>query len=244
MLRKRNRNVKLKIKKTRTKTYYLKLIIKTIIVVVLFWFILIAYNQNWLQLNKVVWDIQGTYPKTLPIKLKKAIKNELNANYLNINLEKINSIIRQNHWVDTIYVRRSFWLNITIEIKIKKIALMLNNNSYIDTNGNAFSPELKINTNVPLAITNKANSKSIYKDYLKFSKILGTSFPIRVIKQDKTTELIIKDDIKIMLGYSKKTTRIINFINIYNRLLKRHKSLNHSTIDMRYIDGVTIKFAK
>ncbi len=244
MFRKSNKNIKLRVKKPKGKIYYSKFLIKIIIVLIIFWSTLIIYNQSWLQLNEVIWNIQGTYPKALPTKLKKSVKNALNNNYININLERINSVIRQNLWVESVYVQRSFWLNITIEIKIKKIALRLNNDSYIDINGKPFNPKLKINTNAPLAITDKSNSSGIYKDYLKFNKILGTSFPIKVIKQNKTTELIIKDDIKIMLGFSKKTVRVTNFVNIYNRLLKRHKSLSHSTIDMRYIDGVTIKFVK
>lgn len=228
-------------KKIKDTKYYLKILMTIVVITPIVWFLLIAYNQQWLEINKVNWHIHGKYPQELQAQLQQDIQPLLNDNYLNINLKNINKVISGNAWVDVVYIKRSFWLNIDIKIRIKEIMLRLNDNSYIDTKGNVFTPKIQMQVDKPLLITKETNIIGIYREYLRLQKILGEKLPIKVIKQNKTTQLIIANDITLQLGYQRKVQRIRSFISAYNRLLHRYKTLKHHTIDMRYVDGLVVK---
>ena len=205
-----------------------------------YYLISLLITQEKLKPEQINWHINGNLPHASLLLLKKQVKPLVELEYFDIDPHKIKKIIQLNSWVDSVIVKRRFWQRIHIGIKIKQAVLRLNNHSYIDTNGMGFTPKYLSNTSLPLAIGLLENSSSIWNNFQQYQNILTPRFPIKVISQKAVTKLVVGNDITLKLGYQQQKQRLINFIAIYHRLLRKYKTLNHAIIDLQYTDAVVV----
>lgn len=223
--------------------------LKNIIVLVL---LIIGFGLSYLLVNyfyqhqaikpqKIIWQTSNVLPNAALISLKKQIQPMFKGSYLHIDLLKIRRLLERSPWIESASIQREFWLKLRIKLQVRSIALRLNDDSYIDTQGKSFLPKYLLNNNAPLAIGTAQQSEKIYQYYQQFNKILSQTLPISAIKHQQTTSVIIGNNTLIELGYDKQAQRLKTFVKLYPRLIKKHKTLDHLSIDMRYIDGLVIK---
>lgn len=199
------------------------------------------YEHKVIEPQKIIWQVSNTLPSTTLNILKKQTQPMFKDGYLHIDVLKIRRLLESSPWIESASIKREFWLKLRIELQVKSIALRLNDNSYIDTKGRSFLPKYLLNNNKPLAIGTASQAEIIHTYYQQFSKILTNKLPISMLKYQQTTSIIIGNNTLIKLGYTKQVQRLKTFIKLYPRLIKKYKTLDHLSIDMRYIDGVVIK---
>ncbi len=197
-------------------------------------------KQRLPKFNQLHYDIKGQIPAPSLRHIKKQVDALLPKYYADADTYKIKNTILKNAWVKTVIISRPFWNRLHIHIKTRQIALRLNQKSYIDENGEAFSPSWTLKSNIVLAIGNKNNAKAIYDAYKNYQKTLGEHFIIKLIKYDQVSEININNNTLLKLGYDKQIERLRKFNRIYPNLVEKYKTIDHLVIDLRYKQGVSV----
>ena len=189
---------------------------------------------------KISWEVDGSLT-TETAQYERLIKPLLNNKYL-IDLSLLKKKVEQSPWVAKAEVSRLFWNKIRIAVVKREIAMRWGSEGYISNQGVLFKPNLSINSNAPIAIVSEDQIEQFYGDYINYQSILGPLI-INQFERSHIDQLILKPNVKVILGYQQQEKRLQVFIKAFDKLKGSSKIRKRGIFDMRYPKGFALSYS-
>jgi len=189
---------------------------------------------------KISWEVDGSLT-TETAQYDRLIKPLLTNKYL-IDLSKLKEKVEQYPWIAKAEVSRLFWNKIRIAVVKHDIAMRWGSEGYISNQGVLFQPKLSIDSDAPIAIVSEDQIEQFYLDYINYQSILGP-LTINQFERSHIDQLILKPNVKVILGYRQQGERLQVFIKAYDRLKESSKIRKRGIFDMRYPKGFALSYS-
>ncbi|SMN15283.1 hypothetical protein CRYPD_463 [uncultured Candidatus Thioglobus sp.] len=204
---------------------------------------------------EIEWEIDKKLPITQTM-LEKSIHPLIKGKY-QFDTNEIKQTLENQPWIAKVHIGSQLFSNkIQINIKSQQIAMRWKNIDcktdnapncigYISSNGELFIPEKTVISDAPFAHS-KADQETVtqlYQDYQKYQNTTKKMLIKSFFKMHIDT-LVLKPNIKVILGYQQQQQRLARFLKVYKELRKKisRKNLDKATYDMRYPKGFSLKY--
>lgn len=202
-------------------------------------------------------------PTTMPIKVVKVVgkyhfvnRQELQAmvmpyverGFFNVNVAAAEKAMRQLPGVEKASIRRIWPDAVEISITEKKSEARLEGGRFLGTDGTIFKPKYHVAVqSLPLFVGEKSDLPQIKKMYnLANQQLKVDNLKVTSISFDDLGSwgIEVNNKVKIALGKSNIIHRLQEVAKAYPRLQKLHPGEVLAGLDMRYHQGLAVRFEK
>lgn len=173
------------------------------------------------------------------------INNEIDGDFLQLNLERLKSVLQSDPWVDRVSLNRRWPDTLVVKIAEQKPIARWDANGFLNQRGEI----IRVNetdklVGLPWLQGNEKNAREIMQQYQDVATLLRTrGLEIISLKCDnkKSWRLTLKNDVEIAIGRDQVMEKLRRFVTVYDNFLADIWG-DVKAIDVRYPNGVSVRW--
>lgn len=205
---------------------------------------------NWLSDPKVtplkVAKIEGEFRYMKRADLERAIAGVTKGGFFTVDVEVVKKAAEELPWVAKASVRRVWPDALHVWVKEQSPVGWWSENRLINSEGDVFSPQgAKVELKLPYLAGPEGSGKEVIEKYwLANDKLqsLGLSIERMELSKRRAWKVYLDSGEALELGVGEFNRRLRRFVAVYPSI-KKKKDKKISTIDMRYANGMAVKWA-
>lgn len=207
-----------------------------------FW---VLKNPRFFPIKKVA--VAATYQNVNRQTLKNTITPYLTQSFFALHINELKNNLLKIPWVSEVTIRRIWPDKLQVIIGEQETAARWNANSFININGELFTPPKIFNSaSLPLLTGRDDQKDMVWQYYLAANKYLQP-LTLRVTRMDLLPSLnlriLLSNGVLVMLTSDNFDNNIKTFIKVYPKITKDRDDKIES-IDFRYRNGFAVKREK
>ncbi len=174
----------------------------------------------------------------------KVVTPFLDAGFFSISLRKVTKELKEHPWVKQVDAKRRWPDALVLNIDEREIFAMLDNQRYIDEDGNVFKPKtFKVDKKLPYLSGPIGEERQLLQQYKKMSKILTqVSLSVAGLRVDRAMmKLNLTNSMTIILSLKSAMKQLERFVNVYP-VISRGKKKKMALVDLRYRHGMAVQW--
>lgn len=203
------------------------------------------YNAIVAVISKPVTNItvEGEFSLASKAVIEQLVRDEINGDFVNLNLQNIKQSIEADPWVESVNAKRVWPDALVLTLSEQRPVARWGSEGFINQSGELINVDLngKLD-NYPLLYGNKNNREIIARWYINSQKFLSSyGFNIRSIEVNEKDDwlLEINHGIKVYLGGESKQEKMEQFLQVYHQELSDRLEEIES-IDLRYKQALAV----
>ena len=173
------------------------------------------------------------------------INNEIDGDFLQLNLDRLKNVLESDPWVDRVSLNRRWPDTLVVKISEQKPIARWDTNGFLNQRGEI----IRVNETdkllgLPWLQGNEKNAREMMQQYQDLATLLRTrGLEIIALKCDnkKSWRLTLKNDVEIAIGRDQVMEKLRRFVTVYDNFLSNVWS-DVKTIDVRYTNGVSVRW--
>jgi len=177
--------------------------------------------------------------------LQKLLLPAMKKSFFVLQPVKIRDRLLQLSWISDASVVRSWPDEVVINIAEYQPIALWNENKLLSVGGEVFSPNKKsFPLGLPHFVAPEGSQLTVIENYHRINKLiapLGTDIFSVELTPWKSWIMVLKNGIRIHVGYKDVLTRINHFVKVYAGVVgERAQSVDY--IDLQYPDGIAVRW--
>lgn len=172
------------------------------------------------------------------------ISQEIDSNFLKLDLMRIKRALSDDPWVDSVNLQRRWPDTLVVKI-IEQKPIARWGNGFLNQRGEIVLVEqMEDLSGLPWLQGSEANAIEILQQYLDVSQVLRTrGLDVIALKCDdkKSWRLTLNNDVEIVIGRDEVMEKVHRFADVYDGYLNTLWT-DIASIDARYSNGVAIRW--
>lgn len=188
--------------------------------------------------------VEGDFHHVSKQRATELISQEIDNNFLKLDLMRIKDVLVADPWVDTVTLQRRWPDTLVVRIKEQK-PIARWGEGFLNQRGEIVKVEdASVLSELPWLQGSEANAGEILQQYLTISQVLRTrGLDVIALKCDdkKAWRLTLNNNVELVLGRGELLQKIDRFIDVYNSQLNSVWS-DVVSIDARYSNGIAVRW--
>jgi cell division protein FtsQ len=187
--------------------------------------------------------VLGDFKNLNKDKLQESISPYTNKDFFSVDLEAVETVVRNNPWVYEVSVRRVWPDAIEIRIVEQEIAARWGEEALLNPYGDVFKPSLQqLPEGLPVIHGPETKRHELIDQFLAtYQKLSGIGLVLKGLTEDRRGSWVINltNGMSLALGQREQEKRIERFVTAYPGLIAPRKE-EVKRIDLRYSNGLAI----
>lgn len=188
--------------------------------------------------------VEGDFTHVTKQRATELISEEIDNNFLKLDLMRIKHVLTNDPWVDSVTLQRRWPDTLVVKIKEQK-PIARWGEGFLNQRGEIVKvADSSVLTSLPWLQGSEENAAEILQQYLAISQVLRTrGLDVIALKCDdkKAWRLSLNNNVELVLGRGQLLQKIDRFVDVYNSQLNEVWG-DIVSIDARYSNGIAVRW--
>jgi len=191
--------------------------------------------------------VEGQFQYLPKQRAMELIEQEIDGDFIQLNLTKLKTELQRDPWVDKVYLSRRWPDTLVVKIAEQTPIARWDANGFLNQRGEIIRVQdtTKL-SGLPWLQGNEINAREIMQQYQDLSTLLRSrGLEIAALKCDnkKSWRLTLKNDKEIAIGREEVMEKLRRFVTVYDKFLINVWT-DVKAIDVRYSNGVSVQWVE